>query len=317
MTLPIFSIIIPTIGRISALKHTLACLRQQEYSEYEVIVVDQTNDNEHLLWRADNSVAAREFRYLRQTEPNASAARNLGIRTARGDVLIFLDDDVDIPRRDFLAQHAKNYCDPEVAGVVGQILGADRRVRFDRHPWSLRPRVGWLYFPRNFGHRVWVESGGSGNCSVRRAVAVKVRGMDENFEKGAFREEADFFHRCVRAGFRFVFEPEASLIHLNEPIGGSRSWGSDRGLVPFHHAIGEMYFILKNVQWPDHLDHFGLAIRRQIVNDANMRRPLNLIVAGVQLIRAIIAARRLLQRGPRYLSSEPSAEVENGVRSCS
>jgi GT2 family glycosyltransferase len=125
--------------------------------------------------------------------------------------------------------------------------------------------------------------------------------MDENFEKGAHREEADFCIRCVKRGYRFLFAPAASLIHLAEPAGGIRSWRMNCGVHPLHHVTGEMYFIFKNVEFHYYPDYLACAIRRQILNPSNIRRPWKIAQAAGQMLRGSWRALRQLRRGPRYL----------------
>jgi glycosyltransferase involved in cell wall biosynthesis len=89
-----FSVIIPTYNRVDSLRNILQALTKQNYplDQFEVLVVDDGSKD-------DTSSIANEkfpfaFQYFRQTNQGATVARNHAADQARGDVLIFLDDDI-------------------------------------------------------------------------------------------------------------------------------------------------------------------------------------------------------------------------------
>jgi glycosyltransferase involved in cell wall biosynthesis len=288
----------------------LRSVRDQEYENWEILVIDQSFNAKAEIRDIVGDVkrGGLPVRLFYQETPNASRARNVGILAATGEILVFLDDDVEVHRADFLWNHARNYDAPEVGGVSGQIVSPDRTVRFDRHWMSRRPRVGWLYFPQNYGYRAWVESGRSANLSVRRSLAIAVGGMDERYEKGAHREEADFCWRCVRNGARFVFDPEASVVHHEEGTGGIRCWDDGNAPWAFHHLVGEAYFVLKNAGVQDYGDFIFVALRRHLLGSRDRGDVRGVARESMRLLRALIAARRWLRMGPKYLAI-PAGEV--------
>ena len=87
---PFFSTIIPTYNRAHLLEATLDSALAQEFDGHEVIVVDDgsTDETPDLLARYADRVCL-----LRQDQRGPGAARNLGIRRARGTYLTFLDSD--------------------------------------------------------------------------------------------------------------------------------------------------------------------------------------------------------------------------------
>src|SRR3954468_13122347 len=91
------SVIVPTRGRPSYLRVTLASLAAQDLGEdaYEVVVVD---DDPAAGTRAVADEARGPVRYVeRQGVPGLNSARNTGIAEARSDLIVFVDDDVDAP----------------------------------------------------------------------------------------------------------------------------------------------------------------------------------------------------------------------------
>lgn len=312
---PALSVVIPTLGRPDVLSGTLDDLAGQNLERWECIVVAQDSASaesasSHRL--AEEGVLSVE----KLDATNASAARNLGLVSARADVVLFLDDDVRVDDSNFFSAHLENYTEPDVPGVVGQVLPPSGEERNSRHPRSRRARVGWLYFPFNYSWPGRLDSALTGNLSVRRGWALEVGGMDEQYEKGAHREDSDF---CLRLTSRYgplVFDPSASLIHLGEEDGGCRSWGMNRGVHPVHHVTGEWYFILKNlaagrIRLRDLPDHLFCLVRRQFVNSENLRRPWNLIRAVGRSLRGIVRALSKLRDGPRCL--EGAGQVPRGA----
>ena len=60
------------------------------------------------------------------------------------------------------------------------------------------------------------------NMSVARQLAFDVGLFDEGFIGNAHREETDFSLRIRRRGYQIVYDPDAAVVHLSHPAGGSR-----------------------------------------------------------------------------------------------
>ncbi|WP_338274717.1 glycosyltransferase family 2 protein [Corallococcus caeni] len=88
--MPLFSVVIPTFNRAALLEETLASVFAQTLTDFEVIVVDDgsTDGTGELLARYGTRV-----RVFHQRNAGQGVARNLGIREARGDYVVFLDSD--------------------------------------------------------------------------------------------------------------------------------------------------------------------------------------------------------------------------------
>jgi len=248
----------------------------------------------------------RRIRWFHASEANASLARNIGLIEARGEIVLFLDDDVAFASPDFLSAHASAYSQSDVAGVAGQILSRAVAPRPTRHRRSCHPEVGWLYFPGNFAYPAKTRGGASANLSVRRDWAIAVGGMDARFTKGAHREESDFCLRYTQRYGALSYEPSASLIHLQAADGGCRTWGASETLRPFHHVVGEWYLITKGLSCgyvhlrhlPDFLLHLFL---RQIWHRENRWRPIRIARAFRQSLRGLCRASAQTRDGPLHI----------------
>lgn len=301
------SIVIPTIGRAEILYSTLQDLCRQDIDCWECLIVAQSQMDFSAIEQLARDTG-RTIKLLQCSQPNASLARNIGMIEAKGKVVLFLDDDLKIENPSFLRAHLKNYEDPTVSGVVGQVLNPNGEIRSSRHPRSENSRIGWLYFPPNYNRKCKIRNGASCNLSVRRDWAVAVGGMDAQYEKGAHREESDFCLRFTEQYGELTFDPEASVVHLSVGSGGCRSWGINRGIHPLHHITGEWYFLLKNfkaglIGWQDLPDHLFALIRRQLWNEENKWQPSQLLVALQKSWEGYRAAKQKLKQDPLYLNS--------------
>lgn len=305
---PFMSVVIPTINRDKVLVETARYLKAQRYDRWECIVVIQGDFSSDLVTRLNNILGER-LRVFFAREPNASLARNIGLIEARGDVVLFLDDDVQIPSTSFLQSHARHFFDPATAGVAGRILPpGPLAAQPKRTIFSRSKRLGWLFFSQTANHPMEVLNGGSGNLSVRRQYAIEVGGMDAHYEKGAHREESDF---CLRYTAKFgplEFDPDASLVHLGEPVGGCRNWGHNSGVHPLHHVTGEWYFILNGlslgtIRRTELPLHIVLLIYRQILNIDNRGSPLKVLAAIKASLAGYRAAKSKLASGRRQIGT--------------
>lgn len=87
---PNVSVIIPTYNRAELVAAAVQSVLRQTYRDFEIIVVDDgsTDDTEPRLRRLDGSVV-----YVKQDNAGVNAARNHGLRVARGEYIAFLDND--------------------------------------------------------------------------------------------------------------------------------------------------------------------------------------------------------------------------------
>lgn len=292
------TVIIPSLNRYDYLYSTIDDLMKQMYQDFEVIVVDQSDVPQTLKL---TEAASKKVRWLRQEIKSASLARNYGLKEAKGEVVLYLDDDIIIENPQFLQNHIRHYDDPQRAGVSGAILNADKVFRSHRHKWSYNITTGWLFFPINYNKQCEIGNGWAGNLSVRRKFAIEAGGMDEWYQKGAFREESDFCTRVVKKFGPFVYDPEAWLIHIGATSGGLRTFKSSLRLKGQHHYDGAMYYLLKNVKlrhFPAHLTATGLLFlgKREL-----LKRPHLWLLSCFRLARGTISALKRLGKGPRHI----------------
>lgn len=292
------SIIIPTLNRYADLRNTIRDLLAQSEQDFEILIIDQTDASK----RENMGGLSAKISHIYFDIKSASAARNIGIRQAKGEVLLFLDDDVIIENKDFLHNHLRHYDQADIPGVVGLPLDKGQKIRHDKHKWSENPENGWLFFPLTYAYPAKIASGRSNNLSVRKSCAVAVGGMDENYEKGAHREEADFCVRVSRRFGLFQYDPEAMLVHIGNPQGGIRSWNDNKLLKAQHHFDGAWYFVFKMVRWQDLPVHLFATLLFFFYRKPILKSPKLLLITLSRFFKGIWNGYKLSRRPPIYLT---------------
>lgn len=224
------SVVIPTYNREQTLRDTLAGLIGQNYPNFEVLVIDQTRIHESETQVYLEQLAnMNQIRWFRVNWANLPGARNYGVRRAVGDIVLFIDDDVELPNG-FLAAHATNYlAKPDVGCVAGRVFdrmklgdsGGDFAIEY-LPPEAMDPGIAWYFI--DLVHTVkpqQVLSARGCNMSFRKQVFTE-HGLsfDERFAGSAVREESDFCLKLRSTGLKIWYDPNACLVHLGEESGG-------------------------------------------------------------------------------------------------
>ncbi|MGH7999498.1 MAG: hormogonium polysaccharide biosynthesis glycosyltransferase HpsN [Brasilonema sp.] len=230
MNLPLISVIIPTYCREEALRDSLADILKQDYPNYEVLVVDQTPKHQpEIEAYLKELAAASRIKWFRLSWASLPGARNYAVRRATGEIILFIDDDVELTPG-FLAAHAKNFLEkPEVGAVAGRVFdrmklddsGGNLQIEY-LPPQAMDPGIAWYYI--DLVHTIKpqeVLTARGCNMSFRREIFTKYNlKFDERFRGSAVREESDFCLRLRQTGSKIWYDPEAYLVHLGEETGG-------------------------------------------------------------------------------------------------
>jgi glycosyltransferase involved in cell wall biosynthesis len=235
----IASLIVPTHGKLPLLRRTLASLARQVPGTpaFEVIVIDDASpdDTPAFLAAYDGPLSLRPVR--QESNRGRAAARNAGLRIASGELVIFLDDDMEVVPG-FVAAHAAFHgmaggavggtsgggagpgagsgssegAPPDTPGRVGigNVTNAPEVtdspiIRYMSTRGAQKIRAGgplpWRYFSTN-------------NSSVRRADIEAVGLFDEEFRTYGF-EDLELGYRLHRRGLGFQFVPAAESLHIH------------------------------------------------------------------------------------------------------
>jgi GT2 family glycosyltransferase/peptidoglycan/xylan/chitin deacetylase (PgdA/CDA1 family) len=206
---PRLSVVVPTFQRREVLARTLPTMLDPAMpaGSYEiVVVVDGSTDGtaEMLAGRFAGSV-----RTLLRANAGPAAARNTGIQAARGDIILFLDDDLLCPSGLLTAHLEAHAAGPRA--VFGPVLGlegggtAAAVSRIALETYYSRMRDCW---DPNTSPTAYVAP----NTSVPREVLVRAGGFDTRFARA--HEDADLGLRLRAAGLPFMYLPDSPVHQL-------------------------------------------------------------------------------------------------------
>lgn len=226
---PAVSIVIPTYNRRDLLKEVLLALSTQDLSreKFEVCLVDDgSTDGTGEMVRSLSP--GYDLRYFFQKNEGSGSARNLGIREARGEIVLFIDDDT-IPHEKIISAHVAAHRSSKRLVARGIIVNVQdlNLVRTSRESLVKYP---WRYFSLNFFC--------TSNVSVRKEFLDQAGLFDESYIRW---QDAELGFRLRKLGLRGKFIPEAIVFHFKpvptpEEIARlARSDGKDAGRMAIKH----------------------------------------------------------------------------------
>ena len=306
-----FSVVIATYRREQVLIDTICSLLPllvRLDCPTELLVIDQSEQHE-----GSTTAALQQWHdqglihWQRLSQPHLVKAMNLGLLTARGELVLFLDDDI-VPLPGLLQAHCDCHARyPEAWAVVGQILQPGQApvdLPHDKHPSSF-----WrdLDFPFNRTRGAWIENAMAGNLSVKRERILTIGGFNESFPPPvASRFESELAKRLVAAGGLIRFEPEAALHHLAASSGGTRSAGGHLASASPHHGVGDDYFALRCARGWDRVWYLLRKPFREVRTRFHLRHPWLIPVKFLGELRALWLAWRISRRPPQLLPIPPA-----------
>jgi len=216
------SIIVCTYNRHKSLQHTLNCIAAQIVSQevtWEVIVVDNNSSDRtrEIVQAYQKAKVIPCLRYEFEEKQGLSHARNRGIRSAHGDVVLFTDDDV-CPEPDWVQRVLEGMdsynCDA-CGGCIAPVWEAPApQWLTDRFYGFLALRID------ENGPRFVTEASDmpyGANMAFRRCVFERIGVFDSNLgRKGSFLasgEEIDLFKRLIASGGNVMYHPQARVHH--------------------------------------------------------------------------------------------------------
>ncbi len=244
---PAISIIIATKERPAFIANLLNSIHRQSFKNYEVLIVSPD--------RFAN--VDPELKMIPQKEGGLPRARNLGLREAQGELILFLDDDVEL-QEDYLTRLITIMRgNPEIAGAGGISTVAERMISHPLLPSLLRfftgrdltsgKMIGRVlgngFTAPNFEYTtnpITVEWLRGSNMTFRSQVTRSVGLFDENYTGNGLYEDADYGYRCTLLGYKLLLDPTLKQKHRSQgtPLYPEENYA-------YYMAYNQIYFFYK------------------------------------------------------------------------
>jgi len=258
------SVIIPTLNRKGLLAQCLRSLLDQTYRDFEIIVVDGGSSD------GTKEVAQLyPVKFVRQNGRFVPSGWNYGIMISKGEILVFVDDDV-IATRNWLEYIVGSFKHRSVGGVGGRVIipNAGESTRSVETPGSylrLRNKVFSVICENKLGEiglilrsgyvtpnldrvttsGLHVQSFQGCNMAFRRAVFEAVGLFDESYAPTSFRMETEFCLRAFAHGVKLIYNPQAVVYHQVHEAHTTVAQGRTLGRTLFYNAVNTFTFAIR------------------------------------------------------------------------
>ena len=214
-----YTIVICTYNRFQFLIETVDSVLDvlKERADFELLIIDN-NSSDKTFSLKEKYISNNKIKYILETNQGLSHARNRGIEESAGEILVYLDDDIELVS-DYFETCDKIFSDFSISISGGKVL-----------PHNVDIPV-WL--PKSYYHLVSVYDLGNspkfvrhlmgGNFAIRKEDALKIGFYDSalgrNGKKLAGGEETDYQNRASLMGYKMYYHPQQNILHkINDKL---------------------------------------------------------------------------------------------------
>jgi cellulose synthase/poly-beta-1,6-N-acetylglucosamine synthase-like glycosyltransferase len=198
------SVIVPVYNGEKVITNCLKALLNQNYpkNDYEIIVVDDGS--------TDNTVTVvkkfKKVKLIQQKHKGPAVARNLGVKHAKGSIVLFTDADC-VPSKNWIKNMVEPFKDKQVVGVAGTYRTLNKESLVARF-------AGYEIEERHekMKNQATIDFIGTYSAGYRKNIFLKFGGFDESFPI-ASGEDPELSFRLSKAGLKMVFQPKAFVWH--------------------------------------------------------------------------------------------------------
>jgi glycosyltransferase involved in cell wall biosynthesis len=207
---PILSVLICTRNRADKLKRAVDSVLANSFTDYELIVVDQSTDGRTAAALA--TIDDDRLRYIHTETVGVARSRNIAVRESRAEIVVYTDDDCVCDREWLASIDAEFQNDPNVEAVYGRV------IPFGDHKGMICPCIN------ESTERLVLEGpaipaialGGGNNMAFRKNVFRKVGLFHESLGPGTrlnHAEDTEFSFRVLFNRCRVVYSPVPLVQH--------------------------------------------------------------------------------------------------------
>lgn len=219
---PLVSIIIPTKNNLVVVRRLIYSLTTKtKYPNYEIIIVDNQSDNTDTLRFYEQIKKNPVIKIIPFNDKfNFSRANNLGVSKSTGDLLLFLNDDMEIIHPDWMDELVQWALLSEIGIVGSKLLFPSGKIQHAGVIVGMQGIGGHIYqnTPEHFhgllGSTDWYRnySAVTGACQmIRRKIFYELGGFNENYQLTF--SDIDLCYKALSKGYRILYNPFSVLIH--------------------------------------------------------------------------------------------------------
>lgn len=198
-----FSVIIPS-QRFDLVKKTIHSVREQSYPRHEIeilVIANPPNSDFSNFFRETTDI-----RYFESEPAGINRAKNVGLRHARGEFVVFLDDDCTADDPTFFQKIYDLFKDPNIDGVGG-FYGNSQNSSLVAKAYNHMANL-WV---GQFANENGITEQFLGGCSAYRYKSSCNYRFDENIRYGG--DETGFNLQLIKAGQRLVLTKDLVVTH--------------------------------------------------------------------------------------------------------
>jgi GT2 family glycosyltransferase len=245
-----FSVIIVTWNALHHLKKFLPSVVETDYPNFEIIIANNHSTDGSAEWVRETYPECKIVTFDKNF--GFAGGNNKAVKYARGDVLVFLNNDV---KTDPGWLHGLNRTFSQTeASVVQPKIRSYHNPDYFEYAGAAGGMIDWLGYPfcrgrimdhterdeGQYDERAEIFWASGAAMAIKKDLFLKARGFDERFE--FHMEEIDLCWRCLKMGKKIFYEPESVVYHLG---GGSLPMDSPRKV--FYNFRNSLCMLTKNL----------------------------------------------------------------------
>ena len=248
MNKKLVTIVIVNWNGLKWLPDCFSSIYRQNYGSFEIVFVDNASIDESVSWVKKHYPKTKIA--INKENLGFADANNVGYRLAKGDYVLFLNNDTRVTKT-FLTELVKVLeSDPTIGGAQSKILLMDKPDTYDSVGAFLTP-TGFLY---HFGFGKKDQSKydreidlytAKGACMIFKRKVLDTVAIDTNIfdpDYFAYFEESDMCHRVWLAGYRIVYAYKSVIFHKM----GATSSSMNNAFIQYHSFKNRIRTYLKN-----------------------------------------------------------------------
>lgn len=201
---PTVSVIIPVYNAEKTLKQCLASVLNQNYKNYEIIVVDNASTDGGKDIIREFQKKSKKIKYIFEEKEGRGAARNAGVKKAKGKIIVMTDSDCIVPKN-----WIKELTKPIIYENEYVVMGFEKDLI--KNFWTKNiQKANWKFFKRNL-HGKYISHIDTKNFAIKSPIIKKLM-FDSSLE--AF-EDFHFYLRLKKIA-RIRFNPSILVGHNHQ-----------------------------------------------------------------------------------------------------